>query len=301
MHAFKTLPTALLYILICIHSTRVNAQIVTDTTTQNVDTISNSKKSYFKLSLNYLSNAVYYGRKDSLVVPYITPAVRYENKSGLYLEASLSYLPVTKESRIDLGTIGAGYIHRNIDTTLKVELYANKYFTSTNSYSVKSALKADAGLNMSFEAGSVTFIGEVYTIFSGKTDITTGFGLSYNIEFGNDENWSFSPTGVVNAGTSNFYKSYFTDKKFTGKRRRVTAPTQPLITPIVIKNGFGILDYELSAPLEYEGRKFGFYCTPTYSIPVNPISYSLTNGLTYKKEKLTNSFYVELGVFMKIW
>ena len=68
-----------------------------------------TKKSYFKFSASYLSNAVYYGRKDSLALPYIMPSISYNDKSGFYIEASLSYLASAGESQVDAGAITAGY------------------------------------------------------------------------------------------------------------------------------------------------------------------------------------------------
>ena len=42
-------------------------------------------ESYFKASASYLSNAVYNGRQDSLVTPYITPSLGYYDKTGFYI------------------------------------------------------------------------------------------------------------------------------------------------------------------------------------------------------------------------
>ena len=60
--------------------------------------------SNFKFSLSYLSNSVYNGRQDSVVVPYITPMIGYFDKSGFFADASVSYLATTP-GRIDLTTI----------------------------------------------------------------------------------------------------------------------------------------------------------------------------------------------------
>ena len=256
------------------------------------------KHSYLKLALSYLSNSVYYGRRDSAVVPYITPSIRYVHKSGLYAEGSLSYLPVKKESRVDMASIGLSYNHENVDSSFKTELYANKYFTNSNSFSVKSALKADVGAALSYNPGLISFFGEVYGVFSGKADLTTGFGIFKDINLGEKDEWTLSPSAMINAGTDNFYTTYFGGKKFSQRRRIITTA---VITPIILKNGFGVLDYELSAPLEYETNKFGFYFTPAFSIPVHPVTYSLNNGITYRTEQLKNSFYLELGLYFKVW
>lgn len=257
------------------------------------------ESSYCKFSIAYLSNSVYYGRKDSAVVPYATPTFRYTNKTGLYAEASLSYLS-NSESRIDLGYIGAGYKVDNKDSTVELEVYANKYFTNSSSYSVKSALKADAGAGVSLDAGFLKFNVELYSIFSAKTDFTTSFGIEKDVNFGEDENWTFSPSAMVGIGTSNFYSTYFKDKKFSVKRKKRTpvVPAGTVITVNVEKQKIGLLDYELSAPLEYESKRFGFFLTPVYVVPVNPVKYTINNSAPIT-EKLTNSFFVEIGAFIK--
>ncbi len=94
------------------------------------------KKSYFKFSISYLSNAVYYGRKDSFALPYIIPSVSYHNKSGLYLEGSLSYFTSPGQSQIDAGDITAGYDFSSKNEKLSGSVYASKFFTSRSSYSV---------------------------------------------------------------------------------------------------------------------------------------------------------------------
>ena len=295
---YNFIPKFLLVFFFCF-TTLVNAQTNNGSSPKNVIDSSDEPHSYFKLSLNYLSNSIYYGRKDSSLAPYLTPAIRYVNKSGFYAEASVSYLPVSKQSRIDIGTIGAGYIFYNKDSSLETEFYANKYFTNSKGNSVKSALKADIGTNVSYDADFLTVTGEVYGIFSAKADIVTGLEIAHYFQLDSNDEWSFEPSVTMNAGTNNFYETYFTDIKYASRRRAIITG-DPFIKPIIIKKGFGILDYEVSAPIKYEGKKLGLYFTPTYTIPVNPVSFSLNNGSTYKTEKLTNSFFVEVGLFIKL-
>src|SRR5436305_15254315 len=76
---------------------------------KTTDEESTSKSSYFKLGLNYQTDNVYLGRKDSVKVPYLTPSIGYYDKSGFYISGSLSYLPSSGENRIDLFIIECGY------------------------------------------------------------------------------------------------------------------------------------------------------------------------------------------------
>lgn len=68
----------------------------------------NDKVSYGLISINYISDAVFMGRKDSISAPYLYPSILYHHKSGLYAKGSFSYLTKANESRIDLFLITAG-------------------------------------------------------------------------------------------------------------------------------------------------------------------------------------------------
>ena len=87
-----------------------------------------------------------------------------------------------------------------------------------------------------------------------------------------------------------------TKKKFAKRRR---ANGEAVITPIVQRQQFGVLDFEFSAPLEFENEQLGAYFTPSYVIPIHPVTVSLNNGVTYFTEKLTNTFFAEVGVYVK--
>src|ERR1035438_5269926 len=67
------------------------------------------KRSYFLASLGYLSNNVYLGRKDSAVIPYITPDLAYYFKSGFFLEGAVNYVNTASENRIDALSFVGGY------------------------------------------------------------------------------------------------------------------------------------------------------------------------------------------------
>src|ERR1700674_4101386 len=67
------------------------------------------KKSYWQAGINYLSDNVYLGRKDSVKIPYISPSIGYYDKSGFYVNGSLSLLPSSGNSHIDMASLEAGY------------------------------------------------------------------------------------------------------------------------------------------------------------------------------------------------
>lgn len=264
---------------------------------QKPEDIINNKSSYFKFAVDYLSNSVYFGRKDSLAVPYITPAISYHDKSGLYLEGSLSYL-VGAASQMDAGSITAGYEFNSTNEKFSGDIYASKYFVNNSSYSVKGEVKAATGGTLYYNTGPLSVNGGVDVSFSSKTDIALSFGLSHLFGFGNDH-WLVTPSAIVNAGTQNFYANYLTNRKYSLKRKRRLIQNSGTIKVIVINKSFAVLDYELSVPVDYAAHKWGLFFTPTFSIPANGIKYSLNNGATYRSENLSNSFYAEVGAYIK--
>ena len=251
--------------------------------------------SYFKASLDYLSNAVYNGRKDSLVTPYYTPAIGYYDKSGFFISGSVSYLSSAAESRIDVFSIDLGYDFTASDK-LSGGVYANKSFYNQSSSTVRSSLNAGLGAYLSYDAGIVAVQGGIDAVFSKSTDINANGSLSHAFNLGEGEEWTLSPTVSFNAGTQNFYQDYFRNRKKSFRANRNGNQNT-----IVVKgyNSFNVLDYELALPLAYEAKSWGLSFKPVYAIPVNPVSISLNNGTTYTIEKLENSFYVEAGIYFK--
>ena len=253
-------------------------------------------KSYFKLSVTYLSNAVYYGRKDSLALPYISPSVSYHDKSGVYFEASLSYLASAGAGQIDEGSLTAGYGYNSKNEKLEGEVYASKYFYNKASYSVNAEIKSAIGNYLTYNTGIVSVTSMAEAFFSGKTDVNVNLGLSHSFDLSDNGNLSVAPAALANAGTQNFYENYYTKRKYSPIRRRRIATAKNVI---IINKNFSILDYEISCPVYYDEPKWGLFAAPTFSIPVNPIKYTVNNGGTFITEKLSNTFYMEIGVYVK--
>ncbi|MBC7694678.1 MAG: hypothetical protein H7141_04440 [Burkholderiales bacterium] len=264
------------------------------------DSTSKTKSSYFKASTSYLTNSVYGGRKDSLATPYITPVIGYYNKSGFFVEGSLSYLVATEDSRIDLFTLETGYDF-TISDKLSGGIYGSKYFYNNSSTSVRSESKGGLGGSLTYDPGAIIFSGGLDLSFASKTDIFISGSLAHGFYFGDKGNeWSISPTVAVNLGTQNFYQDYIKNRKFKGGRRgRGGDKSGNSTVQTKSSNNFGVLDYELSLPITYDGNKWGTFFTPTYAIPQNPVSFASSTGSGYVTEKLENSFYAEFGVYIK--
>ncbi len=296
----------LLFIVSSFIVVKANAQ-----STQDKDTT----KSYFKASLGYLSNAVYNGRQDSTTYPYITPTFGYYDKSGFYVNSSLSYLAASTEKRIDLFTLEVGYDF-DIATNFSGGVYADKYFYNTASTNVKSDIKGVAGANFNYDFDVLQVSAGTSVLVATKNDFSLNAGIGHAFSIGNEGNqWTINPTASVNASTLHFYEGY-TDRRAGKNAQKNGASSVTSVTTITNRgNGLTLLDYELALPISYDASKWGFSFTPTLALPQNPIYTSTTtsfkprNGTgslsqTYNSTPSTETslgtpFFAELSFYVK--
>ena len=278
-----------------------------------------SKKSYFKFNLNYLSNAIYSGRKDSATVPYLRPSIGYYDKSGFFISSELSLLVSSDEpKRIDLISLESGY---NFSITKKMDagLYASKFFYSNASFAVGSELKGLAGIYLGYNPGAIAINIGGDLLFSTNTDLNASVAISHEFESGEENNrWTFNPTAQLNAGTQYFNKAYYEFRKFNfttsnsgsgsngsgkgkgrGHSNSSNGGTTNTVKTLTFTNGnrFTILDYEFSFPINYDTKRWGLFGLPVVAVPVNAATYTLDN--TIQKEKLSTAFFVEIGAYIK--
>jgi len=291
--------TLISFLLLIVFASGVSAQ--EDTTVPKPKTT--PLKSYFSASLSYLTNAVYNGRKDSVATPYITPTIGYYDKSGFFIDGSLSYLARSGSSRIDLYTVEAGYDFYlgNFDG----EISANKTFYNSQSTNVKSEIKGTV-----FASGGYDFIYVKPTVeaginFGDKTDYLFAFGLEHTFYQANDK-LLITPTVRGNGSTQNYYGSYYNKRKLV-TRKKNPGVTYDLTAEVEDASKYKMLDYEFSLPVSYSLKKFTFSLIPVYVLPVNPSLITvqlvpLNGGNTITKsnaEVISNTFYCSFGVSYK--
>ncbi|MBS1948048.1 MAG: hypothetical protein JST47_09805 [Bacteroidetes bacterium] len=293
------------------------------------DTIDNSipKTSYFNFMLSYSANDVYYGRKDSLPVPYFSPSLQYVHKSGIYLKATASYLASSYAQRIDAVELEGGYnfaIGENFSGTLK----ADKYYYNSASVSVRSEIKSVIGAELSYDCWGIVGISGnfMYSFTSGPSDFLINPGISHEFDWGTNGAWSLEPGFAANIGTTHFHDAY-KQRRFLKNGKSVNkndstvteTSTEKIVTATKIyelaPGHLKVLDYEFSIPLNYNYKKWTFSCTPYYAIPVNPATYlnqvnikttpkggatSSTTSTFKTTETLSNSFYVEAALSFRL-
>lgn len=261
------------------------------------------KASYFKFQTTYLTNAVYAGRKDTAALPYITPSIEYNHKSGLYLGASISYL-ANNNSRIDLWSVDLGYdfkLMKNITANINI----NKPFYNNQSRNVQSDVKFFTGGSLNYSTKAITLSATGNVMFGSESDFSMIISMSHNFEWEskNKTYWSISPSIYTYLGSIGFYQNY----KFNRINPRNNLPQTVNVT-ISSPNKFQIMAFDFSVPIYFDRTKWGIFAMPTFAFPVNPVitTYKVTGPFggviipeTKISENISNSFYSEFGVYIK--
>ncbi|MDP4238405.1 MAG: hypothetical protein Q8904_02905 [Bacteroidota bacterium] len=271
------------------------------------------KKSGLVVGLKYLSNNVYLGRLDSANIMYLVPSIGYYHKSGLHVEASLSYQFDAGINRIDAFTLEGGYDF-SIGDNFSGGLSAEKSFYDLNSMALNSVNDFGISSNFSYDFSIVTLNAGAGLAFNDKTDVITEAGLNRSFEIGK---LTIEPALKLNAGTQNYYNSYLlagkshlngnkghgkangsAKGKSANKGASTTTATTSDIYSILEASKYKILDYEISVPFSYNFHNFKFDVIPTYAIPVNPATILSSTG-TVEKEAISNHFVLQLGITYK--
>ncbi|MBZ5858692.1 hypothetical protein [Flavihumibacter profundi] len=262
------------------------------------------KHSYGKFSLSYLSNSVYNGRKDSLAIPYLTASLGYYNKHGYYVNADLNYLAQSGNGRIDLLELTAGY---NFESgNWEGDFNGFKSFYHTDSKNLRSSI--DGGVS-GYTAYDLNFIKpsiQAGLNFGTKTDYIAAIGLEHSFE-AFDDNLEITPSFLANAGTYNYYGSYYQKRKFGRRKKTGSGTLNKTTVDVSDAENFRLQDYEFSLPVDYYTRNFHIGFIPTYAIPVNPATVSVqttssTGTIIPKKiftEPLSNSFFFSIEISYK--
>lgn len=261
--------------------------------------------SYVSLGLNFISDAVYFGRKDSISAPYLYPNVSYFNKTGLYLTGAFSYLTKSNEDRVDLflGTVGYEISAKKF----RGDVSFTKYFFNTDSYNVISEVEADITAVAGYDFKLVEVAFSWVTFFN--SDSSSDFFLSSEIShdfMAKTGDFQVSPTMGIFFGSQNFYEQYYINNRFGNGRGQASGTgqgtggaTTPAATTVVLEDSgkFGLMAIEFSAPIWYVKKAFVFSFLPVFVVPQNPAT--LTVDSTVYKEDLENTFYWMVGLTYK--
>ncbi|GAB4161998.1 MAG: hypothetical protein Tsb0033_20330 [Winogradskyella sp.] len=257
--------------------------------------------SYVSLNLSYISDAVFFGRRDSIALPYLYASAMYHHKSGIYGMGSLSYLTKANDSRVDLFLVSLGYdfSYHNFEGDISV----TKYFFNEASYNVISQVSADVTAVLSYDFQYFNLAATAANYFNNST---SDFFLSTEISHDfitRNQKFQISPSVGFYFGSQNFYQEYYTNRGSSGQGQgqgqggTVNSTSGYNIT-VEERETFNIMAIEFGIPVWYEVEPFIFMFYPTYVIPQSP-SRLIEEDVVYE-EDLDPTLYFVLGVSLKI-
>jgi hypothetical protein len=250
--------------------------------------------SYVTAAVNYASDWVFAGRKDSVKCPYVSPSVSYYHKSGLFVKGQFSYLTAASAGRIDMFSFSGGYLFS------KSRLYGgvdgSVQLFNDSSYAVSSTMSGRIGVYTGYDFSMAELTLDVNGLFGqGATDVLTGIELSRRFWLFNDR-VTIYPSVYVLAGTQNYYSDYYTTRRSGAKGRPGRGSAgESEVTSFVSSTTrrFELLSIDISLPLSYSFGQCKVSFTPVYSFPQN-IPDVTTSGTTTSQD-FGNLFYWNAG------
>ena len=250
---------------------------------------STASKPQFKIGVNYNSGINYFGRTDSLKSSAVFPMAELWFTPDLYINAAPIFVNNAVQQFEYAGTVATlGFQH--VSDHWITGLYAMKPFYPQSSVLVQSALKGQAGFNLSYLNPILNLNGGADVKFSDQTDIGLTAGVDHTIVLGDATKgvWVIDPSVYAYAGTQHFQQTYYRRRSggllnLPGNNERVTEDVQKL----------NILAWEASVPVVYSKGNWMLLATPAYVLPQNLVEVEGRPDLTEQGE---NMFYVSLGV-----
>lgn len=282
------------FILLVMFSNRVVGQNEIDT----IQKLKETDSSYVSIALNYISDAVFMGRKDSITAPYLYPLVTYHHKSGFYASGSFSYLTKSNESRIDLFLVSAGY-----DFTVRKfsgDFSITKYFFNEDSYNVISEVEADltAAISYDFDVINLGLTSSLYVNNGSGSDFFLASEISHDFISSNNK-FQISPTAGIYLGSQNFYEEYYMTSRFGNDGRgqgQGSGGATETITTVSIEESekFNLMAIEFSLPMWYVDKQLTVSFLPMFVLPQSEAT--IIAGDTLVEENLDETFYWMLGL-----
>ncbi|MEX1383809.1 hypothetical protein [Lutibacter sp.] len=255
----------------------------------------NEKKSYVSTAINYISDAVFMGRKDSIAAPYLYPSIAYHHKSGVYGKGSFSYLTEPDESRIDLYLLTAGFDFKK--NKLSGDFSVTKYFFNNDSYNVISEVTADitASLSYDFEIVNLIVNASNYLSNNENSDLFLSSEISHDF-LTSDNKFQISPTAGIYLGSQNFYEEYYINSRIRDRKNNNQGNTTQTITEVVIEESesFNLMAIEVSLPMWYSKNSITVAFLPALVFPQHEAT--ILGDETVVEEELENVFYWMVGI-----
>ncbi len=299
----------LLFLFLCTFVITAKAGAADTAKQKKTDTVK-VKKASFKIGTTYNSNSVYLARTDSVAIPIYNLGLTYTLKNGIFFSGTVNYVPSREFDKLDGGSLETGY---NFEANnLSGGVSVSKYFSSFNSTQVISALDASLGAELSYNVFDVITpsIHVDYVLGNGGGNdflLTGGMAHDFSIDkpFAAHDKLSIEPAIHFNAGSQNFYSTYFIRKQVSEVARKnlrskgkgvgntVTTTTTQLVPGTTNFSKFQVLAYEFNLPFTYTIKKIAVEINPVYAIAVHKIDDNGTNTFYVPNSSV---FYLQLAV-----
>ena len=253
-----------------------------------------ARNNVLSAGINYQSKLHYFGRTDSLQSSGLFPTLRFDSKTGLYVNSSFIFINNAATPTSYTGTIVEGGYKFPETRNFSGNMFYSQFLYKDNSQIVQSALKSQAGINLVYNNKIVNVTGGADAKFSKRTD----FGLTGGVDHlfiyvipGTKNAIAANPSAYVYAGTQNFTQTYYKKNQIIG----IPTGQNQLVTENV--NHFNILSYELSMPVVFVAGKLNASITGSYVMPKSLIAVANRPDLT---ERGKDMFYVTAGLGVRL-
>ena len=263
----------------------------------NENTVAQNQEesNFISMEINYISDAVFMGRKDSVSAPYVYPSLMYHHKSGFYAKGAFSYLTKPDDNRVDLFLLSSGYDFQI--KKLKGDLSVTKYFFNDKSSNVISDVSADLTADLVYDLNLINMEMSLSSYFnkSSSSDFFVTLGMSHDFMISGNK-FQVSPGLEVNLGSQNFYQEYY--NRIVKGNSNGNMSGNPMNTETVItvqeNEEFKVLSIEFGVPIWYNYKAASFLFLPVLVYPQS--EGTLLKEDTVVKEKLKNTFYWMVGI-----
>jgi hypothetical protein len=254
---------------------------------------SNNITSKVNLRLQYTSDWIYAGRKDSLPAPYLTPSILYAHHSGFFVKGFLSYL--TTENRIDVWGVGAGY--RMNKGNLYWGIGGELRLFNDSSYAIQSSVSSMAYSYLAYDLPWLETTVDINGFFGDVGDVLVGLELGKTFYLAENK-LSIYPNVYGLWGTQQYYGEYYAYKSTAQRKKQGQGGVEP---PPVIANTFmeettkfKFLSIDIGIALKYKFNNVSIHFLPSYALPFNAATFKTDNVIS--KENLKNRFYYNMGI-----
>ncbi|MFM1878253.1 MAG: hypothetical protein RLZZ241_1119 [Bacteroidota bacterium] len=253
--------------------------------------------SYLMADVTFMSDAVFMGRRDSVPAPYLMPSLGFFHKSGLFVDASFSYLISSEDSRVDLAMFTGGFTFDK--NRFSGSISGTVYFFNDESNNVRSENAGNLSGQITYDWGLLESSLSAMSYYNreGQSDFFTGITLG-KTWINTSKTRMIRPSVSAYAGTQYFYEAYYNTSRLgnrsgTGRGNNNPETITELVT-ISEVSSFKLMNLEFSIPVYFlKGHIIGSM-VPSLSLPQSPATVTGTE-LEYI-ESLSPVFYLGAGI-----